>query len=204
MSLSTTTTANLHSQYNLLDAMGDFTQPEILALVAKCSRTARARLTPLLEIKKSSKAEMYHLITRLFPGIKDLKHHSQVDDASMYNDMLSSYFAPECDLPRYCEVVFKVGDIRYSNIFSLRILLEIIRPELQSVHGRRMLLRAVDEWIKATTEGHHNSSSPPYRIKNRQLKVLDRIKDAVLNNFAAHKRQIGCTTFNEKKEEASA
>ena len=186
MSLSTTTAT---PRYNLLDAMGDFTQPEILALVAKCSRTARARLTPLLEIKKSSKAEMYHLITRLFPGIKDLKHHSQVDDASMYNDMLSSYFAPECDLPRYCEVVFKVGDIRYSNIFSLRILLEIIRPELQSVHGRRMLLRAVDEWIEAT------------KGKNRQLMVLDRIKDAVLNNFAAHNRQIGCTTFNEKTEE---
>ena len=191
MSLSTTTTT-ANPQCNLLDVMSDFTQPEILALVARCSRSARAHVTPLLEIKKSNRAEMYQLITRLFPGIKDLKHHSQVDDASMYNDMLSSYFAPECDLPRYCEVVFKVGDIRYSNIFSLRILLEIIRPELQSVHGRRMLLRAVDEWIEAT------------KGKNRQLMVLDRIKDAVLNNFAAHNRQIGCTTFNEKKEEASA
>ncbi len=179
-------------QCNLLDVMSDFTQPEILALVARCSRSARAHVTPLLEIKKSNRAEMYQLITRLFPGIKDLKHHSQVDDASMYNDMLSSYFAPECDLPRYCEVVFKVGDIRYSNIFSLRILLEIIRPELQSVHGRRMLLRAVDEWIEAT------------KGKNRQLMVLDRIKDAVLNNFAAHNRQIGCTTFNEKTEEEEA
>ena len=185
MMMSTTTTANHRPQYyNLLDAMGDFTQPEIIALVAKCSRTARDRLNPLLEIKKSDKAEMYHLITRLFPSIRDLAHHSQLVDASLYNWLLDGYFAPNQDkLPRYCEVVYRIGNIRSKCNYKFEALLQDIVPEMQTVYGRRMLLSAVDEWIKVAKRiGRMNYANRA--AKNKELQFLERFKDTVLNDFA--------------------
>jgi len=192
-------------QCNLLDVMSDFTQPEILALVARCSRSARAHVTPLLEIKKSNRAEMYQLITRLFPGIKDLKHHSQVDDASVYKALLGSYFPPNQELllqqHYYCEVSLKIGIIRRKYSRKLGGLLQVIVPEMQTVYGRRMLLRAVDEWITATDQAIKKSSSSNKKIKIKQLAVLERIKDAVLKNFAVHKARIGCCTTLQEEEE---
>ena len=62
-----------------------------------------------------------------------------------------------------------------------------------------MLLRAVDEWITATEQAINSSSSN--KIKIKQLAVLERIKDAVLKNFAVHKARIGCCTTLQEEEE---
>lgn len=171
-------------RYGLLDAMGEFTQLEILALVSTCSHAAKARVDPLLKVKMSDKGEAYGLVTRLFPNIKNLVHHSQQVDASLYICLLNSYFAPRkgLQLPEFCEVSQKIGEIRHKFNYKFEGLLQDIVPEMQTVHGREMLVKAVDAWIVATNKNRTRCACKS--LNDKQLKWLERVKDTVLNDFA--------------------
>ena len=198
MSLSTTTAT---PRYNLLDAMGDFTQPEILALVAKCSRTARARLTPLLNVKKSDKAEMHQLVKRLFPDIKDLEDPAATPNSSMYTWILDAYFSPDQrTLPQYCEVVHKIGTICSKHYFKFEDLMKDIVPEMRSAAGRRMLLRAVDEWLQATDRSSKYDADR--RKKDEKLALLERVKESVLKDFTVRFYRI--STVHQEEVGSSA
>jgi hypothetical protein len=179
MSLSTTTAT---PRYNLLDAMGDFTQPEILALVAKCSRTARARLTPLLNVKKSDKAEMHQLVKRLFPDIKDLEDPAAMPNSSMYTWILDAYFSPD------------------QHYFKFEDLMKDIVPEMRSAAGRRMLLRAVDEWLQATDRSSKYDADR--RKKDEKLALLERVKESVLKDFTVRFYRI--STVHQEEVGSSA
>ena len=57
----------------LLSVMGDYTQIEILAMVARCSSQAYDEITPIIHTKLSNAEEMRKTALRFYPALKELQ-----------------------------------------------------------------------------------------------------------------------------------
>jgi hypothetical protein len=155
----------------VLDVMGDFMHLEILARVAKVSKTARCFITPIIEGMKRDKQEMYQMLLRLFPGISYLPEGR---DASYYNTLLETYFESRVFVPMPVAIGHMIGKamemtrataraanitamITQADTFNTRILDPYLAGELcyhvrtamNSIEGRRRLMQSISDWEEA-------------------------------------------------------
>ena len=162
----------------LLSVMGDYTDIQTLALVARCSNTARLAITPLLNKKMESRAERNKLFSRLFPGASVLNLKS-FGNADYYSMLLNRYFVT-CSVPHQAEVTHWVGkmldgyeDHTNDNQYAVRDVMKAMKSAL----GRRRILVAAKEWGAVLTQqrGRHGNSS--------KRRLLDRLISCVEDDF---------------------
>ncbi len=160
----------------VFDAMGDFMYLEVLARVAKVSKTARGFITPIIEGMKRDKQEMYQMLLRLFPGIK---HLQEGRDAAYYHTLLQQYFTPMVAVPtsemissmienvlvRTCvyesseEIDAKIRQAIETNqpITCPRLTQAVsvyLADAMKSANGRHSVLQSIKHWEEVVPRHH--------------------------------------------------
>ena len=153
----------------LLNVMGDFTLPEIMARVSRCSKKAHQTIAPLLERKMQDAGELYNLMYRLFYDIRDLPSE---EDAEYYRGLLESYFTENATTADATNEMVRTAlrhEVR-SHDFDQRMALIIgpITPAMDTAEGRRRLLQSIEYW-RERTKVHHRE----YRNPKNKLAVMD-------------------------------
>jgi hypothetical protein len=162
----------------LLSVMGDYTDIQTLALVARCSNKAHIAITPLLNKKMESRAERNKLFSRLFPGASVLNLKS-FGNADYYSMLLNRYFVT-CSVPHQAEVTHWVGkmlDGYEDHTIDNQYAVTDVMKAMKSAEGRRRILVAVREWGVVITQKRGN----PGTIEKRLL--LDRLNNNVRYDF---------------------
>ena len=172
----------------LLSVMGDFTLPEIMVRVSRCSKKAHQAITPLLERKMQDAGELYNLMYRLFYDIRDLPSE---EDAEYYRGLLDSYFTNNNATTTTIHTIDATNEmvrtaLRHnvkSHDFDQRMTLIIgpITPAMDTSDGRRRLLQSIEYWRERTAE---------VRMYHNPENKLDVMDYSVRSDFAIRDNQI--------------
>jgi hypothetical protein len=189
---------------NVLDVMGDFMNPETLARVAKVSKAAHSFITPILERKRADKNEMYQMLLRMFPGIRNLQDGR---NASYYNTLIQTYFEPRVRVPmpveighmiglgmkrtrktmgavNITEVIRQASQTRIPNPSLAGEMCNLIRSAMNSAEGRRRLKQSIRDW-EAALQMHVDGLS---LLDVYSLRIID---DCVRLDFSIRNDNIG-------------
>ena len=162
----------------IFDVMGDFTDIQTLALVARCSKQMHKAITPLLDKKMECKKERKKLFSRLFRGAV-ISYLKTTEKASYYSMLLNRYFVT-CSAPHQTEVTHWVGkmldgyqDHTIDNQYAVRDVMKALKSAL----GRRRILVAVRKWsvVLSKNRGRQGHSEKLY--------LLDRLTSSVHYDF---------------------
>ena len=162
----------------LFSVMGDYTDIQTLALVARCSKQAHTALMPFLIKKMENKGERKRLFSRLFRG-SVIKYLPTNEKADYYSVLLNQYFVT-CTVPHQAEVTHWVGkmldgygDHTNDNQYAVRDVMKAMKSAL----GRRRILVAAKEWGAVLTQqrGRHGNNS--------KRRLLDRLISCVEDDF---------------------
>ena len=162
----------------IFDVMGDFTDIQTLALVARCSKNAHIAITPLIDKKMESRAERNKLFSRLFPGSSVLNLKSS-GNANYYSTLLNRYFVT-CSVPHQAEVTHWVGtmlDGYQNHTIDNKYTVKDVIKAMKSAEGRRRILVAVREWGVVITQKRGN----PETLEKRKL--LDLLTASIHYDF---------------------
>lgn len=129
----------------LFSVMSEFTYPETLARVAKCSKAARVFILPILERKKNDVVEMREMIPRLLPSIAYFRTDQEL---SYYQTMLDAFFTldPAQTPMLFTEISYAVGLSVMGNTLSVVGITDNVMPAMKTLLGRRLILQAIDDW----------------------------------------------------------
>ncbi len=135
----------------VFSVMREFMLPEVLARMAKCSKTAHNLLTPFLTSAKADSAAMRHMVERFFPGVENLPTQ---EGAEYYYNLIVAHFTP-CNPPLKVVVVYKVGYILHKLIVKKDEMFTEVAWEMLTSEGRQHLAQAVKEWCTFVWQSHH-------------------------------------------------
>jgi hypothetical protein len=171
-------------------AMNDAVLPETVAMVARCSKTMRRELAPVLELRMCNKATAHGVILRRFPGITGLPDPSQQQDASLYHALLGSYFSPSPG--RLSRMHLFITVQRLGNAFRTAAAANDVHiamcmfDELRSAKGRAILLEAIAGWRSVVRQALCDEN-----VRRVDLAQLDRFERIVRHDFAVRFDGIG-------------
>lgn len=160
----------------VFDVMGCFIHLEVLARVAKVSKTAYNFISPIIESMKRDKQEMYQMMLRLFPGITHLQEGM---DTAYYHRLLQQYFTPMVAVPMPETVSSMIENVLINTCVDIsceeidakvRQAIETNQPmtsprltqavtgyladAMTSAEGRRSVLQSIRHWEEAVPRHH--------------------------------------------------
>ena len=131
------------SKPGILWIMGDYTTPEILAMVSRCSKQAHESITPLLQRKLKNKEEMCQMVLRFYPSITGLPEEAS---AEYYMRLICYTVIP---IPSREELRVFVGVMISSRVYTTndgQRALGYVYSAMRSPEGRETLKRAIREY----------------------------------------------------------
>ncbi len=176
MSEQRATPSNFTTQPFLFGLFGDFTNMETLARFAKCSKTARSYIIPILERKKNNANEMRTLIPRLLPSLVNFPLDR---DPAYYQTLLNTFFNPDpASTPLLAEVSYGVGLSFMGRICFVVEMTDNVMPAMRTQLGRRLILQATEDWRAVIMR------RPQYAFRDTDLLRLTAFADSVRTDYA--------------------
>jgi hypothetical protein len=166
------------SKPDILRIMGDFMPPEILAMVARCSKQALKSITPLLQMKLQNEEEMRQMVLRFYPSITRLPVDA---DLAYYKYMIHGRINRNIDDIRTIVQYVLTG-------YSDRFVEGCIHLTMRSPLGRREIIDALWFW-------HLISRGPSKLRRAMELKELVN-RDMATRLMIRAKREAFCRRQN--------
>jgi hypothetical protein len=145
------------SQTLAFSVVGEYLNPETLAMIGRSTKKFRTAITPVLERKKRYSDEMRKLLFRLFPSITNVPKKailSNEEGAAFYLRLIESYFAPQNTSGLFIEIGVRLRlrtlarenhDNRHGKQINGQPMLRSLDYVMESAHGRRMVLKYIEQ-----------------------------------------------------------
>jgi hypothetical protein len=126
------------SKPTLLSVMGDYTDPEILAMVARCSKGAHDKIKLLLYTKLSNAEEMRKMALRFYPSLKELQKGEEAVHYRLFAQHPLNYTLEIEPMKGFILATLRGEYRKYSVVY--------IYPAMRTAEGRRCLIEAIRFW----------------------------------------------------------